>query len=254
MNASSSTSSDFTLKPSCGFHYILHAVDHFSKYHWAWALPDKRPATVSFHLATLLSSIGPVKHIQCDQGKEFVAEVLDVLKEFGCGPMLNSAAYHPQTNGLVERGNGMLKVALEHWFIQERTTDWYPALNRIRYQINCLKPRTTRFTPYELVCGMKPPSWEGLAQPQPPLRPDTMERALEQLSLEEPDDRPAAAGSAVPPIDAAATILTTMAAGKTSGSGLASPHQSHMRVQHSQMPAADLDVEEPDMYPEAVLD
>ena len=104
---------DFTLKPSCGFHYILHAVDHFSKYHWAWALPDKRPATVSFHLATLLSSIGPVKHIQCDQGKEFVAEVLDVLKEFGCGPMLNSAAYHPQTNGLVERGNGMLKVALE---------------------------------------------------------------------------------------------------------------------------------------------
>ena len=29
-------------KPSHGYQYILHAVDHFSKFHWAWALQDKR--------------------------------------------------------------------------------------------------------------------------------------------------------------------------------------------------------------------
>ena len=32
---------DFERKPSHGFHYIFHAMDHFSKFHWAWAMVDK---------------------------------------------------------------------------------------------------------------------------------------------------------------------------------------------------------------------
>ena len=134
---------DFSLKPSHGFKYIFHAVDHYSKYHWCWALRNKKPSTVGFYMSTLLACTGPIKHVQCDQGKEFVGALLKSVAAFGCGRVCNSSAFHPQTNGVVERYNGVFKEALEHWFIQENSTDWYPPLDRIRYQLNCSRPRTT---------------------------------------------------------------------------------------------------------------
>ena len=230
---------DFTLKPSHGYHYIFHAVDHCSKFHWAWAMQDKRPATVAYHLATLLADIGPVKHVQCDQGKEFVADVLGVLMEFGCGAPLRSAPYSPQGNGLVERGNGMLKDALDHWFVQENTSDWYPPLARIRYQLNCTKPRTTRCSPYELVYSRKPPAWEGLELVKP-LQDDTLTRVLTQTT-----SAPCAAGTLTttdaPPTESAANILSTMAR-PTLSSQLPDPV--------SQLPAEDSEY----VYPDQVGD
>ena len=218
---------DFTNTPSCGYRYILHAVDHFSKYHWAWAMLDKRAATVAYHLNCLLADTGPIKYVQCDQGTEFVAEVLEALADFNCGPMLDSAAYDPQTYGLVERGNGMLKTALDQWFIQEGTLDWYPPLARIRYQLNCNKPRTTRYTPYELVFGKKPPDWAGLNRPWP-LRPDMLERVL----------NPAAAQADVDlsPADPAASILSSMASSQVSTALQQSQPSAHVPLPHSQMP------------------
>ena len=115
---------DFTTKPSHGFRYILHVVDHYCKYHWAWALPDKRAITVAYYLDALFGFAFAPKYIQCDQGREFVPELLELLTKWGV-PSINSAPYHPQTNGIVERYNGVLKVALRHWFIQEKTEDWY---------------------------------------------------------------------------------------------------------------------------------
>ena len=108
---------DFSTKPSHGYKYILHAVDHFSKFHWAWAITDKHARTVAYCLDQLLSVIGAIRYPQCDQGTEFIAETLDVLAAYKCGPVRNSSAYYPQTNGVVERGNSMLKRALDHWFI-----------------------------------------------------------------------------------------------------------------------------------------
>ena len=213
---------DFNNKPSHGFKYILHAVDHFSKFHWAWALQDKRPATVAYHLNCLLADTGPIKHVQCDNGMEFVAEVLEVLADFTCGPVLNSAPYHPQTNGLVERGNAMLKTALQHWFIQENTEDWYPPLARIRYQLNCNKPRTTRYTPYELVYGKKPPE-AGLNMP---LNANSLARVL---NGQPPTDT--AADVTHPAADPAASILSSMA----SGGAVTSPQRSQS-LPNSQLP------------------
>ena len=268
---------DFTLKPSHGYRYIFHAVDHFSKYHWAWAIPNKESVSVAFCLSTLLADIGPVQYIQSDQGGEFKGwEVQAVLAEFDCRP-INSAPYTPSTNGLVERGNGMLKSALDHWFVQESTLDWYPPLARIRYQINCNKPRTTRCTPYELVFGKKPPSWDGLEQPWP-LTANTLTAVL--LEAEQPvvaaPIGPAAtaepaigfipsAAAAVASSSSAAALLATMAVERSSQlpdqlsqlreleqAGRISQlpdQQSQLPAQHSQLRAADSDV-----YPEMVYD
>ena len=189
---------------------------------------------MAFHLATLLADIGPVKFVQCDQGREFIEAVLVVLTEWGCGAPLRSAAYHPQTNGMVERGNGMLKTALRHWFIQEKTEDWYPPLQRIRYQINCCIPSTTRCSPYELMYAHKPPSFEGMIV-EAPLHNDTLDRVLDEDAAAAGKARPAATGA--PPMDNAASLLTSLAAGKP-----ASPPSQPLPS--SQLPAADTTVYE----------
>jgi hypothetical protein len=60
---------DFSSRPSHGYRYNLHAVDHFSKFHWAWAIQDKRAATVAYHLNCLLADTGPIQHVQCDKAR-----------------------------------------------------------------------------------------------------------------------------------------------------------------------------------------
>jgi hypothetical protein len=244
---------DFSNSPSHGYHYILHAVDHYSKFHWAWALQDKRPATVAYHINCLLADTGPIQYMQCDRGVEFVAEVLQALEDFNCGRMVNSTAYHPQTNGLVERGNGMLKTALDHWFVQENTLDWYPPLARIRYQLNCNKPRTTKYTPYELVYGKKPPDWEALnSNSSWPLNMDTLGRVLN--GSPPADEAPS-------PADPAASILTSMANGQP---GITEPQpspsppsaRSQLPLPQSQLPAEEprSPPADPDIYPNVTYD
>ena len=221
---------DFTRKPSCGYHYILQAVDHYSKFHWAWALKNKEAATVAYHLNCLLAETGPIRFVQCDQGTEFKADCLQVLADFSC-KMVNSSPYHPQTNGLVERGNSVLKMALHHWFVQEGTQDWFPPLARIRYQLNCNKPRTTKFTPYELVYGIKPPSWDGL-NVQLPLHADTLSRVL--------NNEPPPSASADAALSPVADILTSMSSGQSDDGALRPskpPAKSHVRLQKSHMRA-----------------
>ena len=246
---------DFTLKPSHGYHYILHCVDHCSKFHWAWPLKNKQPASVAFHLATLLADIGPVRFVQCDQGQEFVASVLDVLQEWGCGAPLRRAPYHPQTNGLVERGNGMLKSALDHWFIQERTTDWYPPLARIRYQINCTRPRTTQISPYELVYSRKPPSWDGM-NVAAPLSPATLNAMLEEDAARAAGTASTSGAISTPPTEAAASILRSMAAGQPTPTQPQPAPSSQLPTSTSQLPdpSSQLPAADTEDYPVEVVD
>jgi hypothetical protein len=254
---------DFTNKPSHGYHYILHVMDHFSKFHWAWALQDKRAATVAYHINCLLAETGPIKYPQCDNGREFIAEMLEALADFGCGPVVNGSAYHPQSQGLVERGNSMLKTALHHWFIQENTLDWYPVLARIRYQLNCNKPRTTQYTPYELVYGMKPPEWAGLNHPWP-LKPDTLVRVLNK-----PSGPPTAV--VLSSADPAVSILSSMASQQVNSTALSQPTtssqlplpasqlplpESQLPFPESQLPVSELQLPatETDIFPNVVYD
>ena len=192
-----------------------------------------------------------MRYPQCDQGKEFVGPVLDVLTKFKCGPICNSTAYHPQTNGLVERGNGMLKRALDAWFAQERTTDWLTPLSRIVLQLNCNKPRTTRHTPYELKNAMKPTDFDGLDQSEGPLDLARLTAVMDAASLEDSEHTAAAAtDSAEPATDAAAGILHSLAAGHTGSAELPNSHergpQSHERAEDSESDTSDSEVDNPD--------
>ena len=63
--------------PDGEYKWILHIVDHFSKFSCSFALRSKHAAVVSEKLALW---IGPPHILQCDNGTEFKDTVLLLLK------------------------------------------------------------------------------------------------------------------------------------------------------------------------------
>jgi hypothetical protein len=90
---------DFHSRPSRGFHYIWHAQDHFSKFHFGAAITSKSAVDVAKCVQAMLMFTGPIKILQCDNGCEFMAGVLALCEQWGMPPPTNSSPYHPQTNG-----------------------------------------------------------------------------------------------------------------------------------------------------------
>jgi len=69
--------------PYNGNQWILHIKDHFSKYSFLYALPDKTTAGVAKCVAQWLGIVGIPQILQCDNGKEFKGVLLILLKKYG---------------------------------------------------------------------------------------------------------------------------------------------------------------------------
>ena len=93
-----------------GYKYILHVVDHFSKF--LWALKTKRKD--SQNVIQLLSKIAEENEnklniVHSDNGGEFTSSVVKILVEKIGGEQVFGKPYHPQSQGSVERLNATIK-------------------------------------------------------------------------------------------------------------------------------------------------
>ena len=68
---------DMSSQPDGDYKWILHARDHFSKFSWTFPLTPKRAAEVAEKLTMLFRMFGPPKILQSDNGREFVASVIN---------------------------------------------------------------------------------------------------------------------------------------------------------------------------------
>ncbi|CAM5152957.1 unnamed protein product [Natator depressus] len=101
-----------------GKKYILVVVDFATRYPEAVPLASIEADTVADALLTIFSRVGFPKEVLTDQGSNFMLALLRCLRE-KCGVRHNwASAYHPQSNGLVERFNGMLKMMLKTFMNQ----------------------------------------------------------------------------------------------------------------------------------------
>ncbi|CAF4697586.1 unnamed protein product, partial [Didymodactylos carnosus] len=65
---------------------------------------------------------------------------------------------HPQSQGCVERANGVLTSALGKWMSDENSSHWSEGLLPVVYGINTRMSSTTKCTPYEVMFGQRPRS------------------------------------------------------------------------------------------------
>lgn len=103
---------DFSRRPSStkgvSYRYILSVLDVHSRYTWLRPLRTKSSHLVSNELQKLFDTYGYPAIIQHDRGGEFRGEVTSLLKKHRVKD-ISSSAYHPQSQGKVERMHSSLK-------------------------------------------------------------------------------------------------------------------------------------------------
>lgn len=141
---------DMRHEPDREYKWILHAKDHFSKYSGLWALKSKEAEGVAEALEGWIMSFGPPSMIQCDNGKEFKGALLILLRRHGI-KVINGNPRSPQTQGLVEQGNGVVEHKIRAWKMENDSTKWRDALLEVALQINSQRHSVTGRTPYEII-------------------------------------------------------------------------------------------------------
>ena len=136
-----------------GNQYIIVATEYLTKWPEARALPNAKAASVAlFFYEDIICRHGCPKELLTDQGTHFVNELLRTMTErIGIKHRL-STAYHPQTNGLVERFNKTLCEILAKYSGMYRE-DWDVFLPSALFAYRTIRQNTTRYEPFYLTYG-----------------------------------------------------------------------------------------------------
>nr|GFA19872.1 reverse transcriptase domain-containing protein [Tanacetum cinerariifolium] len=135
---------------SKGNKYILVAVDYFSKWVEAKALPTNDTRVVVKFLKSLFSRFGTPKAIISDRGTHFCNDQFTrVMSKYGVTHRL-STAYHPQTSGQVEVTNRGLKRVLERTVGENRTL-WSDKLEDALWAFRTAFKTPVGCTPYSII-------------------------------------------------------------------------------------------------------
>jgi hypothetical protein len=145
-------------KTEHGNRFLLVISDRFSKL----------TRTVPLRTITLLGvakafcdawvfSYGPPCYLLTDNGTLFNAKVfLSVCRELGIAKIFTTA-YHPQTNGQVERFSRTIINSLRG-YVERRQTDWDEYTSAITFGYNCRVHSSLNLAPFELILFRPPPT------------------------------------------------------------------------------------------------
>ena len=101
------------LPPSGGYTHLLTIVDRFTR--WPEAIPLSNTTTVTCAQALItnwISRFGVPIDMSSDRGSQFTSQLWGSISQLLGTRLHHTTAYHPQSNGLVERFHRHLKSAL----------------------------------------------------------------------------------------------------------------------------------------------
>lgn len=121
----------------------------------AKALPTKECEGIAVFLYSLFCRHGVPNKVQCDQGREFVNSLNSHLfKSVGVKQII-SLAYHPQTNGLIERFNQTLQRALLK-MVEKNQKEWENYIDSVLFSYRTSKQASTKYSPFFILYGREP--------------------------------------------------------------------------------------------------
>ena len=139
------------LPPSRGFAYLLTCVDRFTRWPEAIPLTDITAETVAqAFLSGWISQFGVPSTIITDRGRQFESQLWNNLMSLIGSKRARTTAYHPQTNGMVERFHRQLKAALK---AQPNPDAWMDTLPLILLGIRTALKEDLNSTAAEMVYG-----------------------------------------------------------------------------------------------------
>lgn len=147
---------DMRHQPDGHYKWILHFKDHFSKFSVLYALTSKRAIEIADGFSMFVRHYDVPDILQTDNGREFKGALLIFLKRHRIR-LINGRPRTPQTQGLVEQANGVVKDKLRKWQEENGSNAWAHALTEVTLFMNRqhhsgLPKRTS---PYEVMFGRK---------------------------------------------------------------------------------------------------
>uniref|UniRef100_A0A1X7T9K1 Integrase catalytic domain-containing protein n=1 Tax=Amphimedon queenslandica TaxID=400682 RepID=A0A1X7T9K1_AMPQE len=138
-----------------GNKYIITCVDYFSKWPEAAASKDKSAVSVANFIFETICRFGCAKVVITDQGREFVNSINEELMSLTGTNHRITSAYHPQSNGLVERFNQTLQNSLRKCSLKS-SDDWDSLLPSVLFAIRTSVQKSTKYTPFQLMFNRQP--------------------------------------------------------------------------------------------------
>ena len=134
-----------------GYRYCLTIIDRFTK--WPEAIPLKEITAENTAKALYdcwITRYGcPVK-ITSDQGRQFESNLFNQLTKVMGIERIRTTAYHPQSNGMVERWHRSLKASL---MARIQTESWVKELPTVLFGLRAAIRSDTGYSAAELVYG-----------------------------------------------------------------------------------------------------
>ena len=111
-----------------GNKYILVMSDYFSRWVEGYAVKNISTETVAATLEKFISTHGVPEHLITDRGTSFISGAIQaVYKKLNINKH-TTTAYHPSSDGVVERANGIIINALKH-LVTTTDYEWDKYLN-----------------------------------------------------------------------------------------------------------------------------
>lgn len=127
--------------------------DDLTKFSGAFALPNQEAKTVAKTFCeNFLTVFGSPESILTDLGSNFTSKVFNEICTLLKIKHLTTTAFHPQTNGALERSHKTLKEYLR-CFLDTDKYNWDDMSHYAMFVYNTTPHCTTNFTPHELIFG-----------------------------------------------------------------------------------------------------
>lgn len=101
----------------------------------------------------MVCRFGVPKEMTLDNGKQFECATFRKLCDQLGTKLCFASVYHPQSNGAVERANGIIFTGIKKAITEQSKGKWADELPRVVWSHNTIPSRTTKFSPFKLLYG-----------------------------------------------------------------------------------------------------
>jgi hypothetical protein len=134
-----------------GYRYLLTMIDRKTGWPEAYPIKDITAETVAdIVYSGWICRFGCPLRITTDQGRQFESSLFTNLSKRMGIHKIRTCAYHPQSNGAIERWHRVLKTAL---MCRGNTTDWVGELPTVLLGLRACMREDTQISTAELVYG-----------------------------------------------------------------------------------------------------
>lgn len=144
-----------TTETNAGNRYILTFQDDLTKFVVAEPIPTQDAETVAREFVrNIVLKFGTPEVVLTDQGSNFLSELFRNTCKLLRIKKIHTTAFHPESNGGLERGHRVLVEYLRH-YVAEDQKDWDDWIPYATYVYNLTTHRATGYAPFELLFGYR---------------------------------------------------------------------------------------------------